>query len=69
MTVDERHKRGIETLPPNLGEALKEMENDSIVKETLGDKAYNRFLTLKRREWFEYNVYVHEWERRKYLHL
>ena len=69
MTIDERHRRGIETLPPNLGEALKEMERDSIVRETLGEKAYNRFLTLKRKEWFEYNVYVHEWERRKYLYL
>jgi len=69
MTTDERRKKGIETLPANLGEALLEMENDFIAKETLGEKAYERFLTLKKKEWFEYNIHVHEWERKKYLYL
>jgi len=69
MTTQERERRGIKTLPGSLGEALKEMERDGLVEKSLGRRAFKRFIELKKIEWFEYNVHVHEWERRKYLYL
>jgi len=67
MTQEERQRRGIETLPGSLGEALKEAENSTIIKETLGNKAYKKYMEEKYKEWFEFNVRVHEWERQKYI--
>ena len=69
LSPEERRARGIETLPGNLGEALDEFERSALARRVLGERAFERFLKLKRREWFEYNVYVHPWERRKYLYF
>jgi len=67
MTEAERKRRGIACLPADLREALDEMERDPLVREALGEEAYQLFLAIKRREWFEYSTYVHEWERERYL--
>lgn len=67
MSEEERRRRGIETLPENLGEALKEFSKDECLWETLGRKFCEKFLELKTKEWREFNVFVHEWERKKYL--
>ena len=69
MSPEERREKGIETLPGNLGEALDELEHSRVAREVLGERAFKRYLMLKRKEWFEYNVYVHPWERRRYLYL
>lgn len=68
MGVEERKNKGIEVLPSTLREALEEMKRDPISKEILGE-AYEMYLKVKSKEWFEYNVMVHEWERRRYLTL
>jgi len=67
MSEEERAERGIETLPENLGEALKEFSKDKYLWESLGREFCEKFLELKTREWREFNVFVHEWEREKYL--
>lgn len=67
MSDSERRRKGISLLPSTLEEALKEAEKASIVKEILGKKAYNKYLEIKWKEWREYSVTVHEWERRRYL--
>ncbi len=69
MTPEERRRRGIDTLPGSLGEAITEAEKSIIVKEVLGEEAFNKYMEEKRKEWFEYNVMVHEWERKRYLDL
>ncbi len=69
MTPEERRARGIEVLPGTLEEALREFEESRLAREVMGERAFKRYLELKRKEWFEYNVYVHPWERRRYLHL
>jgi glutamine synthetase len=67
MREDERMKRGIETLPGNLGDALKEFSEDEYIQESLGRQFCKKFLELKTDEWKDFNATVHEWERKKYL--
>jgi len=67
MSADTRRKRGIETLPENLGEALNEMSKDEYLQQCLGRPFCKKFMELKTAEWRDFNVTVHEWERRKYL--
>ncbi|MFX1253210.1 MAG: type I glutamate--ammonia ligase [Promethearchaeota archaeon] len=67
MSPTKRVERGIEVLPGNLGEALKELSSNTCLKEGLGHKFFNKYLELKSKEWKDFNVTVHEWERKKYL--
>jgi glutamine synthetase len=67
MSGEERSRRGIEILPGNLGDALEEFSGDSYLREALGHKFSEKFLELKQDEWRDFNVAVHEWERKKYL--
>ncbi|MEM3627208.1 MAG: glutamine synthetase family protein [Candidatus Bathyarchaeia archaeon] len=60
-------KKGIEVLPENLGDALREFSKNNYLKEALGHALCEKFLELKTKEWREFNTFVHEWERKKYL--
>lgn len=67
LTEEERKAKGIESLPGNLGEAIAETEQSELVRETLGDHAFERFIWLKKNEWDEFRVQVTPWELEKYL--
>lgn len=67
MSEHERAKRGIEVLPGNLGEALSELSKDKYLQDALGRAVYEKFVQLKTKEWKDFNLSVHEWERKKYL--
>ncbi len=67
MSHQERIKRGIRVLPENLGEALNELKIDPFLKEALGSRFINSYLAIKEKEWKEFSVYVHDWERKRYL--
>jgi len=67
MGEKQREERGIDVLPGNLGEALTEFARDRYLRESLGRAFCEKFLQLKTREWKEFNLTVHEWERKKYL--
>lgn len=54
-------------LPATLGEALEELRDDSLVRETLGDSIYEGFIEAKNIEWIEYRRQVHAWEIERYL--
>ena len=60
-------KRGIGVLPGNLGEAIKELERDRYLRESLGKVFCDMFVETKAKEWRDFNVTVHEWERKRYL--
>ena len=68
MTKEERESLGIETLPMNLKEALEELKKDDLLKETLGEHIFNRFVSVKEREWAEYSSAVSTWEVQRYLY-
>jgi glutamine synthetase len=59
----------IATLPSSLEEALQEAEKDSLVWETLGERAFQAFLRAKRSEWDEYRLRVTPWELERYLEV
>jgi len=67
MSPEERAKKGIGVLPANLGEALDEFARDKYLRESLGKKFCDKFLQIKRKEWWDFNTTVHDWERKKYL--
>ncbi len=62
-------KKHIDTLPSSLYEALNAMEEDGIIRETLGNYLFERYVSIKRREWDEFKVQVTEWEINKYLDI
>ena len=67
LTAAERREQGIVSLPESLGEAIDELSRSDLMRRTLGDHIFPRYVELKRREWDEYRVQVTEWEKEKYL--
>jgi glutamine synthetase len=59
--------KGIRELPGTLGEAIAELEADSVVRDALGDHVFNHFIEAKRAEWDEYRTQVSDWEVERYL--
>jgi len=62
MTPAERAAAGIETLPEDLSEAIQAMEKSKLVRDTLGDHVFERFIRNKRGEWEAYKAYVSPFE-------
>ncbi|QSQ08840.1 Glutamine synthetase [Koleobacter methoxysyntrophicus] len=69
MTEKERIEAGIESLPGSLKEALEYMAKDDLIKETLGEHAYQHFVRAKLIEWDIYRIQVHQWELDQYLEI
>jgi len=67
MSYEERKARGIVSLPESLKEALDEFETSQLMRETLGDTAFENFLKEKRKEWDLYRMQVTEWEVNRYI--
>ncbi|MCL0100178.1 glutamine synthetase [Dehalococcoidia bacterium] len=66
LGLDEIKRRGIQTLPQNLNEALSELRKDEVVQSGLG-VIYDEFINLKESEWNDYHSQVSEWELNRYL--
>lgn len=67
MTDAERAAAGIDSLPEDLYQALREFENSSFIRETLGDHVCDYLIRNKRAEWNEYKSLVTPWELSRYL--
>ncbi|MGQ9600303.1 MAG: type I glutamate--ammonia ligase [Anaerolineae bacterium] len=63
----ERKARNLATLPGSLGEALEELKRDALVRETLGEHLFERFIEAKTIEWQEYCTHVSAWELERFL--
>jgi glutamine synthetase len=66
LSDQELKDKGIEILPQNLHEALRELEKDTLLQEALGPVSAE-FLKLKHMEWVEYMRHVSDWELKSYL--
>jgi glutamine synthetase len=68
---EELAKRGLETLPTNLLIATLELEQDDVIRKSLGrgrDEDYaDYFIRVKRDEWNRYHEQVTPWEINEYL--
>lgn len=67
LTEDERKAKGIENLPADLNEAVREMKNDPFIKEVLGEHVYNKYIEAKTKEWQRFATTVTQWEINEYL--
>jgi glutamine synthetase len=67
LTEEEREEHGIHSLPDSLNNAVLKAKKSELVRETLGDHCFERFITLKTQEWDEFRVQVTEYELKKYL--
>lgn len=67
MSEEELEKKNIRALPKNLSEAVRELERDELIMNTLGEHIAKKYVKAKKLEWREYTTTVHEWEVNKYL--
>ncbi len=67
LNDEELSKIGIDTLPSSLWEAYHALEEDEIVKSSLGEHVYSKFMANKRQEWDDYRIQVFQYELNRYL--
>ena len=67
MTEIERKRRDIKSLPGDLYEAICLTEKSELVKKTLGEHIFNKFIANKKIEWEQYRTYVTRYEIDRYL--
>ena len=64
---EEREALGIENLPENLKDAVKELKKNEVILEALGTHVTDKFIDAKTKEWNDFRTSVTEWEIKKYL--
>lgn len=69
MTPDELKKAGIDSLPPNLMEAINLLKTDPLIIDCLGPHVFEHFVKAKEIEWNTYRTQVHSWELERYLSI
>lgn len=67
LTRSQRADLGIVNLPDNLYDAVKEFENSELITDALGPHTSKVFIRAKRKEWEDFKVEVHDWERKVYM--
>ena len=67
MSDAELAKLGIDLVPQSLSDALRVMEQSSLVHEALGEHIFEWFLRNKRSEWRAYKTHVSAFEHDRYL--
>ena len=67
LSGDEREERDIHSLPSNLKDAVRAMRRDELVRETLGEHIFGKYVEHKTEEWDEYKIRVTPWELDRYL--
>ena len=69
LNSEERQAMGVQELPGSLAEALREFENDEVIKSALGPETCEAFRRAKWAEWDEYRIHVTDWEIERYLEV
>jgi len=67
MSRHELEEKGIESLPVSLEEAIECLRRDELMRETLGEYAFESYTRAKMQEWNEYRNHVSAWEIEQYL--
>jgi len=67
MTDCERDRECICCLPGSLYDAIEALKNDKLIRETLSEHSYSRFVEAKLIEWNEYKMQISQWEIDRYL--
>jgi glutamine synthetase len=69
MTVEERKKQNIETLPGDLHQAIECFKKDQVLQEALGEFIFNQIVEIKEQEWLEYSTQVTDWDWNRYFNV
>jgi len=69
MDEQARCEAGITSLPGSLYEALQLVEKSALVRETLGDHIFDKFVANKKVEWDRFRTHVSAFEIERYLPL
>jgi glutamine synthetase len=69
MDENARTKAGITSLPGSLHEALQAVSGSELVRETLGDHIFSKFIENKKVEWDRFRIHVSQYEIDRYLPL
>ena len=69
LTEEDLEHRNVGTLPATLGEAVQELQKDSVVREALGEHIYTHLVDAQKQEWDEFRKHVSQWERERYLEI
>lgn len=69
MDEKARAKAGIVSLPGSLYEAIQAVSKSSLVKETLGDHIFEKFIENKKVEWDRFRIHISQFEIDNYLPL
>jgi glutamine synthetase len=69
LTSEERKELGVTELPGSLGEALRDLKSDEVIRNALGADIYETFNRAKLEEIEEYQMKVTDWELERYLEL
>ena len=67
MSIEERERRGIAQLPGDLDDAVRIAEGSELLKKTLGNHVFEKFIANKKIEWQNYRAQVTEFELEQYL--
>ncbi len=67
MDARTRKRRGIDSLPGSLEEAIAELKKDKLILSTLGEHVSAAYIEGKEREWDEYRTSISNWEIQKYI--
>jgi glutamine synthetase len=67
MSRDERQRKHVVELPGSLLEALSLLDQDKVIKNSLGESIYSAFVRAKQEEWEDYRLKVMDWEVKRYL--
>lgn len=67
LSSEERKKAGIDSLPDNLGEAVLIAEGSKLIRKSLGDHVFDRFIEIKKKEWEDYRIQLSSYELEKLL--
>ena len=67
LNDDGRANLGVESLPSDLNEALKEFKKDKVIQEAMGDHIVKKMIEAKTIEWNEYHKFVTNWEIKRYI--
>ncbi|HOK06074.1 MAG TPA: glutamine synthetase family protein [Syntrophales bacterium] len=67
MNEKAREKAGIISLPGSLNQAITLCEKSELVRETLGDHIFEKFIENKRIEWDRFRTHVSQFEIERYL--
>ena len=63
----EKAQHNMESLPGSLKEAIEIARESELVRKTLGDHIFEKFIEMKEKEWKAFSIAVTDWEVARYL--